>query len=237
MIGNKGTAKERAARAGAELVESGMVVGLGSGSTSALMVGFLGQRVRELGLAIMAVATSEATAQMAREAGIPLLELDEVSGLDISLDGADEIDGQFAMIKGLGGALLREKIVAAASRRRVTLITAEKRVTQLGLVCPLPIEVSRFGLVHTERGLKRLGAETKIRRKGSELILTDGGNCIIDCEFAGIPDPAGLDPRVQGLPGVLETGLFVGLCDTLIIGSADRVEHIEVDRHGRRAGD
>lgn len=237
MSGDKGTPKERAARAGAELVQGGMVVGLGSGTTSALMVGFLGDRVRELGLKITAVATSEATAQMARKVGIPVVELDQVKSLDISLDGADEIDGRFAMIKGLGGALLREKIVAAASKRRVTLITASKQVARLGAACPLPVEVSLFGLAHTERRLKRLGAETKLRRNGAELVHTDGGNCIIDCKFAEILDPASLDQRVQGLPGVLETGLFVGLCDTLIIGSPDRVELVEVDHAGRRETD
>ncbi len=234
---DKGTAKDQAARAGAELVEDGMIVGLGSGSTSALMVDCLGDRVRSLGLKITAVATSEATARQARELGIPLVELDQVQNLDISLDGADEIDGRFAMIKGLGGALLREKIVAAASRLRVTLITAAKQVEKLGAACPLPVEVSRFGLAHTERRLQGLGAVTKIRRSAEALVITDGGNCIIDCKFAEIADPAGLDQTIQGLPGVLETGLFVGLCDVLIIGEADGVRQIEADRAGRRSTD
>lgn len=237
MSGDQGSAKERAAKAGAELVETGMVVGLGSGTTSALMVGFLGERVRAAGLKITAVATSEATAQLARAAGIDVIGLDQVQRLDLSLDGADEIDGGFAMIKGLGGALLREKIVAAASLRRVTLITARKRVARLGAACPLPVEVSRFGIAHTERRLQRLGAATTIRQTGGELVVTDGGNGIIDCKFAEIADPAALDQTIQGLPGVLETGLFVGLCDTLLVGAADSVQRFEAAQAGRRETD
>ncbi len=229
------SAKARVARAGAELVGNGMLVGLGSGTTSALMVEWLGRRVVSEGLAITAVATSEATAQLARELGITVLELDQVGELDISLDGADEIDSRFAMIKGRGGALLREKIVAAASRRRVTLITAEKRVERLGVACPLPVEVSRFGMSHIERRLASLGAVTSLRRSSGNLAITDGGNAIVDCKFPAIADPAVLDQTIQGLPGVLETGLFVGLCDVLIVGYSDRVEVIESDPSARTA--
>jgi ribose 5-phosphate isomerase A len=220
--------KSRAAFAAAELVASSMVVGLGSGSTAALLVQRLGQRVKQEGLWFRAVSTSEETTRLATELGIPVYDLDAVDHLDINLDGADEIDGQFRMIKGRGGALLREKIVACASNRRVTMITAEKRVQRLGSRCPLPVEVSTIGVKHTERLLRELGCSTAIRQRADgSAYLTDGGNQIVDCRFSSIADPAGLDRRLQSIPGVLETGLFIDLCDTLIVGTdsgADRIE-------------
>jgi ribose 5-phosphate isomerase A len=220
--------KLRAALAAAALVENGMVVGLGSGTTSALMVGRLGERLKEESLKITGVATSEATAELARSLKIPLVELDDVVALDINLDGADEIDRSYRMIKGRGGALLREKIVACASNRRVTMITADKRVERLGLTVPVPLEVSRIGLKHTERRLQKFGAATTIRRAsdGSEY-LTDGGNPIVDCHFLTIDDPAALDRELQAIAGVLETGLFIDLCDTLIAGTSSGTEHVE----------
>ena len=183
--------KLRAALAAAALVESGMVVGLGSGSTSALMVRRLGERVEREGLKIIAVATSVATAELARGLKIPLRDLDDVDALDINLDGADEIDPQFRMIKGRGGACLREKIVACASNHRVTMITADKRVDRLGMTVPIPVEVSSFGVKHTERRLQQLGAATTIRRRadGSPTV-TDGGNEIIDCHLPPSMTPA-----------------------------------------------
>src|SRR5262249_42539209 len=151
----------------AELVKSGMVVGLGTGSTAALMLQRLGERLEEEGLKIIGVPTSVATAEQARELGIPLRELDDVGVLDINLDGADEVDPDFRMIKGRGGALLREKIVACLAARRVTIITADKRVAQLGANALVPVEVSHEGLKHTERRLQKLGAETKVRQIAS----------------------------------------------------------------------
>ncbi len=231
MNSNSDHAKDRAARAGADLVRDGMIVGLGSGSTAALMVRHLAARLVGERLAIVAVATSRATADLARTLGIALKELDEVDHLDISLDGADEIDPQFRMIKGRGGALLREKVVACASTHRVTMITADKRVERLGPGMPIPVEVSTFGLAHTERHIRELGGTTAIRRApDSSLVLTDGGNAIVDCHFPDLDDPAALDARLQCLAGVLDTGLFVGLCDLLIVGTLDDVETLEVPR-------
>jgi ribose 5-phosphate isomerase A len=220
--------KVRAAWAGAALVQNGMIVGLGSGSTAALMVQRIGERVAKEGLKIVGVATSVATAELARGLNIPIYELDDVAALDISLDGADEIDRHFDMIKGRGGALLREKIVATASKHRVTLITADKRVERLGAHMPIPVEVSSVGWKHTERRLQQLGATTTIRRgpDGSPS-FTDGGNQIIDCRFAAVDDPKALDQQLQCIAGVLETGLFLDLCDTLIVGSTGGVEPIE----------
>jgi len=205
-----------------------MVVGLGSGSTSALMVRRLGERVEREGLKIVAVATSLATAELAGGLKIPLRDLDEVDALDINLDGADEIDPRFRMIKGRGGALLREKIVACASNNRVTMITADKRVDRLGVTVPVPVEVSALGVKHTERRLQQLGANTTIRRRGDgSSYWTDGGNEIVDCRFATIDDPGALDRELQCIAGVLETGLFIDLCDTLIVGTRDGVDQIE----------
>ncbi len=220
--------KDRAARAGAELVRDGMIVGLGSGSTAALMVRHLADRIAAENLSITGVPTSASTAELAISLKIPLRELDEVAALDLSLDGADEIDPQFRMIKGRGGALLREKIVATASAHRVTLLTADKRVDRLGRGMPIPVEVSTFGLLHTERRIRALGGTTTIRRtSGGSLVLTDGRNAIIDCQFGGLDDPESLDRLIQLQAGVLETGLFIGLCDSLIVATDQGVETIE----------
>lgn len=227
-------AKLLAARAAAELVESGMIVGLGTGTTAALMLQRLGERLEQEGLRIVGVPTSVATAEHAKELGIPLRELDDVPGLDINLDGADEVDPQFRMIKGRGGALLREKIVACAAWRRVTIITEDKCVERLGVNAPVPVEVSSVGLRHTECRLKKLGAQTKIRCLADGTVYyTDGGNAIIDCRFDEIQDPDELDIRLQSVVGVFETGLFVGLCDTLIIGTAEGVRILHAE--GRRS--
>jgi ribose 5-phosphate isomerase A len=204
-----------------------MIVGLGTGSTATLMLRRLRERVEQDGLRIVDVPSSVATAELARDLGIPLRELDDVSGLDICLDGADEIDPRFRMIKGRGGALLREKIVACVAAWRVTIITQDKRVERLGVNAPVPIEVSHVGLRHTEHRVQTLGAATRIRRLASgSPYLTDGGNEIIDCHFADIPDPEELDNRLQSVVGVFETGLFLGLCDLLVVGTSDRVEQI-----------
>jgi ribose 5-phosphate isomerase A len=192
------------------------------------MVRRLGERVQTEGLAIIAVATSVATANLASSLKIPVYDLDDVGTLDINLDGADEIDSRFRMIKGRGGALLREKIVATASRHRVTMITADKRVQRLGLAMPIPVEVSSIGVKHTEKRLQQLGATTTVRTlpDGSPY-LTDGGNRIVDCHFVADLDPEALDGRLQCIAGVLETGLFVDLCDTLIVGTAGGVEKLK----------
>jgi ribose 5-phosphate isomerase A len=224
-------AKLHAARLAADLVQPGMAVGLGSGTTATLMIQRLGQRVTEEGLSLLGVPTSRGTAELATQVGIALVDLDAVDTLDLDLDGADEVDNAYRMIKGRGGALLREKIVAAAARRRVFIVGENKHVERLGERFPVPVEVSPFGLLHTERALQALGATTKLRKASGEhdLFATDGGNRIIDCGFLeGIPDPAELDARLKRIPGVFETGLFLGLCDALIIGRADRADLIEV---------
>jgi ribose 5-phosphate isomerase A len=220
--------KARAAFAAAELVSDGMLVGLGSGSTATLLVRRLGERIKEEGLSITAISSSVETTRLATSLGIPVRELDAVAALDISLDGADEIDPGYRMIKGRGGALLREKIVAFASNRRVTMITRDKRVERLGAIAALPIEISPIGARHTERRLQELGCSTSMRMRGDgSPFRTDGGNQIVDCQFGSIAEPETLDCRLQSIAGVLETGLFIGLCDTLIVGTEAGVETIE----------
>lgn len=215
--------KRAAAAAGAALVASGMTIGLGSGSTAALFVVALGARVREEGLEVAGVPTSEATAELAKRVGVRLVGLDDVATLDLDVDGADEVDPGFRMIKGRGGALLREKIVAAASRRRVILVTASKRVARLGdSGAPVPVEVSPFGTAHTVAALQGLGCRTSVRNgKDGRPFTTDEGHRIVDCAFGPIDDPEGLERRLKSIVGVFETGLFLGLCDTLLVGRAD----------------
>jgi ribose 5-phosphate isomerase A len=221
--------KFAAARAAAAVIEPNMTVGLGSGSTANLFIEALGERVRRENLPIVGVPTSVASADLARSLGIALEDLDAVPSLDIDIDGADEVDGQFRMVKGRGGALLHEKIVAAAARRRVILVSPKKRVKQLGVNgMPIPLEVSSFGLRHTIDRVSKLGATPTLRQNpdGSPFI-TDEGHRILDCRFAAIDDPGRLDTELQSVVGVFETGIFLGLCDELIVGHPDgTVEHV-----------
>ncbi len=227
-------AKYQAAHAAAALVQSGMTVGLGSGSTSSLVIRCLGERVQREGLSIVGTASSEASFELARSVGIQLIDLDRLPSLDVDLDGADEVDPEFRMIKGRGGALLREKIVASAARRRVIAVIADKLVPRLGTKSPVPVEVSTFGLSHIEGRIRDLGATTVIRLQSSgNSFATDGGNAIVDCTFAPIEDADSLDHALRQIVGVFETGLFLNLCDLLIVGHPDRVEILEKPAEGR----
>lgn len=224
--------KREAARAAAALVGDGMNVGLGSGTTAALVVRALGERVANEGLRFIGVPTSVETAVLAKSLKITLRELDDVEALDLSIDGADEIDPGFRMLKGRGGALLREKIVASSALRRVTVLTPEKRVAHLGVSAPVPVEVSPVGVRHLARRLRDLGADPVIRQRADgSPYMTDGGNMIIDLRFSELLDPDAVDARLQQVVGVFETGLFIGLCDLLIVGYDDRIEHLEGGKH------
>ena len=201
------TPKRRAAEAAAALVQNGMAVGLGTGTTAELVIRALSERVAEEGLKFLGVPTSVETAELASQLRIPLRELDDVDVLDLNLDGADEIDPEFRMIKGRGGALLREKLVVTAARRRVTVITEEKQVARLGLNALIPVEVSPIGSRHTRKRLEALGAETTLRvQPDGDPVITDGGNHIIDCRFASPGDPTELDANLKRVVGVFETG-------------------------------
>jgi ribose 5-phosphate isomerase A len=223
--------KRRAAEAALAHVKDGMRLGLGSGSTAALFVALLGERVAS-GLSVVGVATSEASAEIAREAGVPLALLDDEPALDLDVDGADEIGPGLALIKGGGGALLREKIVAAASRRMIVIADASKRVATLGAF-PLPIEVAAFGLVATARAIERattelgLSGAIDLRRKHGNPFVTEGGNRILDASFGRIPDPEALAEKLAGIPGVMEHGLFLGYADLAIVASPEGVVELQ----------
>jgi len=213
--------KEVAGRRAAEFVESGMRVGLGTGSTVHFTLLRLAERMAE-GLKIVGVPTSIDTQNKARALGIPLADLESVEALDRTIDGADEIDGRFDMIKGGGGALLREKVVASITRRQIAIVGADKVVARLGAF-PLPVEVVPFALAVIRRALERKGAGVVPRLgKDGNPYVTDNGNRILDCRFpGGIGDPGALEAELDRLPGIVETGLFVGLAHTLVIGHED----------------
>ena len=216
--------KRQAAARAVELVEDGMRVGLGSGSTAAHFVALLGERVRG-GLRIVAVPTSEATRAQAEREAIPLTTLDETPELDLTVDGADELDDSLRLIKGGGGALLREKIVAAASRRMIVIADGGKRVATLGRF-PLPIEVVAFGFGATlkkiEAAVRAAGAsgELTLRRTGDGAAFsTDGGNRIVDAHLLRIERPEALDAALNAVPGVVEHGLFIGLATGAVVAT------------------
>lgn len=224
--------KKMAAERALGFIEPGMKLGLGTGSTAAAFVDLLGQRVAA-GLDIIGVPTSEATRRQAEALGIRLTTLDEEPYLDLTIDGADELDEQLRLIKGGGGALLREKIVATASDRMLVIADASKRVSVLGKF-PLPIEVIPFGLRSTlgmiEMLIDDIGCPGPLRvRKlaSGELFRTDSGNLIVDAHLGAIEDPEGLDQVLKMVPGVVENGLFIGLADAAVIASADGVEVLE----------
>lgn len=220
-------AKHAAAAAALQLVEDGMVLGLGTGSTAWWLVELLAERMRAEGLQVTAVATSTRTAEQARAHGIPMARLDEVERVDLTIDGADEVDPALTLIKGGGGALLQEKIVAASSGRMVVIADASKQVAQLGAF-PLPVEVVRFGHKHTERLVRGLlgrsdvgGDRTMLRHGPGGAYVTDEGHHILDLHLGRIGEPDKLDAELNRLPGVVETGLFVGMAERAILGRED----------------
>lgn len=216
-------AKEAAGRRAAELVEGGTLVGLGTGSTVWFTLLRLAERIREEGLAFEGVATSRDTERKARELAIPLIGVERAESLALTIDGADQVDGRFDMIKGGGGALLREKVVASISERVVIVVGEDKRVERLGLGFPLPIEVVPFAKATVARALARLGCAPQERRDAAgAAFLTDNGNCVLDCRFArGIADAHALEDELGRIPGIVESGLFLGLADALVVGRAD----------------
>jgi ribose 5-phosphate isomerase A len=212
--------KRAAANRAAEEVEDGMILGLGSGSTAAFAVEALAARVAK-GLRIAGIPTSRATAALARRCGVPLTGFAEHRRVDLTIDGADEVErGTLHLIKGLGGALLHEKIVAAASARMIVVVDESKLVGRLGTHGRLPVEIVAFGWQTVLDRLKEAGIAPRLRAGASEddPFVTDSGNYIADCAVAGISDPAGLERRLAGLIGVVASGLFIGLASTVIVG-------------------
>jgi ribose 5-phosphate isomerase A len=226
-IDREGLKRQAAERAVAE-IEDGMVVGLGSGSTSALAVAALGERVKS-GLRVVGVPTSAKTEALAHRAGVPLTTFAEHRVLDLAFDGADEVErGTLNLIKGLGGALVREKIVAAAAKRLIIMVDDSKLVDQLGMRAPVPVEVVTFGWQATEEQLRALDAAPRLRLDERERpFLTDNGNYILDCSFGPLPDPSHLTVELDLIPGVVETGLFLGMTSAVIVASETGIEVLE----------
>jgi ribose 5-phosphate isomerase A len=217
--------KAAAAERALTYVEPGMRLGLGTGSTAARFVDALGKKVAA-GLDVLCVATSEATQMQAEKLGMRMSTLDETPFLDLTVDGADELDGELRLIKGGGGALLREKIVATSSGRMLVIADASKKVDMLGAF-PLPLEVVPFGLTATRTMITALAADVgcegdiKVRMlDGGKPFLTDGGNLILDCHFGRIEEPEDLDEALKLIPGVVENGLFIGIADLAIVAGA-----------------
>ncbi len=229
--------KENAAMAALDLVEDGMVLGLGSGSTAEIFIERLGERVAG-GLNISGIPTSQATANCAIENGVPLVEPDKVGKIDLTIDGADEVDPLFNLIKGGGACLLREKIIAHASDRMAVIIDSRKLVETLGAF-PLPIEVDPFGMALTAEqiyaALMESGCsagQTVLRQKkdASGPLVTDGGHYILDCKCKTIPNPIETAHRLSQIPGVMEHGIFVDLADMIIVGEPDHAKIMELSR-------
>ena len=220
--------KIEAARVALSHVEDGMRLGIGTGSTAEEFVRLLAVRIDEERLSVIGVPTSERTAELCDALGVRLTTLDETPELDLTIDGADEIDARLSLIKGGGGALLREKIVAAASARMVVIADATKVVDTLGRF-PLPIEINAFGLRATSRAIEKaaagLGLEgpLSLRMKGENPFVTDGGHFILDASFGRIQDPQALGNALLAIPGVVEHGLFIGLADVAIVADAGGV--------------
>lgn len=219
------TPKERAAEAALQFVESGMVVGLGSGSTAHQFIDRLGRHLRDGRLRdIRGVPTSQESERLAVTNGIPLTSFDSVERCDVTIDGADEIDPRMNLIKGLGGALLREKVVAQNSRRLIIIADTSKKVSVLGTRGPLPVEVLPFARTASERFLRTLGCTVELRMNGAEPYVTDNGNNIFHCRFESIGDAVSLDRKLHARAGIVETGLFLDLATTIVLAGPEAVE-------------
>ena len=218
--------KRLAAEKAVEFVRDGMVVGLGTGSTAKLAIDAIGRRLREEGLKIIGIPTSEASAAQALRLNIPLADFATIDRIDLTIDGADAVRlGPLDLIKGLGGALLREKIIASASARMVVIVDDSKLAMPFGAKVPVPVEIVRFGWQATKRKLEALGATTALRKAGNEeIFVTDGGNYIVDCSFGPIADPAALDQAIRAIVGVIETGLFIGLATEVVVARNGGIE-------------
>lgn len=233
MTPDPSVGKRAAAETAIGLVEDGMLLGLGTGSTVQYALEALGRRVRDDGLRVHCIPTSARTEAEARRLQIPLTDFAACDKLDLTIDGADEVQtGSLALIKGLGAALLREKIVARNSRRFVVIADSSKQVNQLGSRAPVPVEVARFAHEATGRQLRALGADPRLRMEDGAPLVTDGGNLIYDCHgFAPIADAAALDARIGAIVGVVETGLFpAGYAECAYLAEGDAVRILRPDR-------
>lgn len=222
-------AKERAAQEAARLVEYGFVVGLGSGSTIAYAIQEIGKRMQGQELRVLGIPTSHQASMLAVENGIPLTTLNEHPQLDLAIDGADQIDRELNLIKGMGGALTREKIVASAARKLVIVADETKLVEKLGTNHPVPIEILPFAFSTAMLRIQKLGGKPVLRAGKGKVgpIITDNGNFIVDADFGPLNAPKDLNSRLRSIPGVIETGLFVGMADLVYIGTPTTVRKLE----------
>ena len=220
--------KKNCALAAVKQIASGMIVGLGTGSTANYMIDELGKKCRDKSFQIKGIPTSERTAQRAQTAGIELTSLETHSDIDVTIDGTDEFDPHLSLIKGHGGALLREKIVAAASIKMIVITDDSKQSSHLGTDLAVPVEVLPFGYPSVAKQLSKLSAKVTQRLDSNtgQPFITDSGNWIIDCDFGVIEHPADLETALNLIPGVVENGLFVGQADMVLIGSAEGVQVI-----------
>lgn len=219
--------KEAAAREAVKLVEDDMVVGLGSGSTASIAIKLLGERVRKEGLNIIGVPTSKESEVLGRSVGIKIGQLRDHKVVDLTIDGADEVDPELNLTKGLGGALVREKIVAAATAFEVITVDESKLVEHLGQKAPLPVEIVQFGHEATIRKIEKLGCQTRVRIKDGAVFISDNGNYIVDCRFSDIFDPAELERDLNMIPGVVDNGLFVGIASKVIVATKDGIRILD----------
>jgi ribose 5-phosphate isomerase A len=220
--------KFAAAEAAADQLHDGMIVGLGTGSTAAFAIDAIGRRVAQ-GLRIIGVPTSERTTEQARALGIPLAPVAEHEWIDVTIDGADEVElGTLNLIKGRGGALLREKIVASSTKKLIIIVDESKLVTRLGSHDPIPVEVVSFGWETTERRLSRIGGNPVLRRSGDGAIfVTDGGHYILDCKFGKLPESKDTEQRLNNTVGVVEHGMFLGMTGMVIVGGAKGIQILQ----------
>jgi len=226
MPANVEAQKRAAAEAAVALVEEGMVVGLGTGSTAKYAILKLGDMAQD-GFDVKGVPTSIATANLAKEHGIALTSLEECPAIDLTIDGADEVDPRLDMIKGMGGALFREKLVAAASKRVAIAVDASKLVKRLGTRAPVPVEVHPFGWKVTKARLEALGAAPVLRMAGDATYRTDNDNYVLDCRFKSIKDPRRLEREINVIPGTIENGLFVGVASLVLVADENGVRTLK----------
>jgi len=219
--------KEAAAHASVRFVSDGNIVGLGSGSTAVYAVRLLGERVRS-GLKILGIPTSNQTRDLAASLGIPLTTFDDIQEIDVTIDGADEFDSQLSLIKGGGGALLREKIVASASRQVVIVADSSKQVPILGTF-PVPVEVIAFAQPFVKKRIESFGASVKLRQSKGRAFVTDEGHHILDCSFGQIPDAPALSRKLRDVTGVVEHGLFIGMASIVLVARGQEVTELRRD--------
>jgi len=218
-------AKEKAALEAAKLVKDGHVIGLGSGSTAAYAIQGIGRRIRGEGIRVLGVPTSYQAMTLAVESGIPLTTLNEHPQLDLAIDGADQVDGDLNLIKGGGGALMREKVIASAARRLVIVTDETKLVEKLGTNHPVFVEVLPFALPSVSLKIQAIGGKPVLRKSEAIVspVITDNGNFILDVDFGPLEEPKELDFRLKLMPGVMETGLFIGMADVVYVGGPGAV--------------